>query len=150
MARKANKFQVAVEATPDIKNNYQSGLKALGGNSIKVKLAGGSCEGSVDIDSSVSAKYPQENRWDYCFSYKEQVYFVEVHPASTSDVEIVIKKLDWLKNWLKTEAPKLNNLKAPESYFWLMTKGYSIIPGSRQARKVAGSGIKLLSKLVLK
>ncbi|WP_207420229.1 hypothetical protein [Desertivirga brevis] len=150
MAKKNNRFQIAVEATPDIKNSYMPGLKALGNNSNKIELAA-TCVGSVDIDKAVEKKYSRSNRWDYCFSYREQVYFVEVHPASTSEVETVLKKLDWLKNWLKSDAPEVNKLKASEHpWVWIMTKGQSITSGSRQARRLAMSGIKLTSKLVLK
>lgn len=150
MAKVTNRFQAAVKATSDIENSYMPGLKALGGNSNKISL-GGTCDGSVDIDSSVAAKYPHSNRWDYCLSYKEQVFFVEVHPASTSDVDTVLKKLDWLKNWLRTDAPEIDKLRASEQpWVWIMTKAYSILPGSKQAKRMAMSGVKLTSRLVLK
>ncbi len=55
------------------------------------------CEGSIDIDSCIKDKYPNDSRWDYCFAYKGDVFFVEVHTANSSEVSAVIKKLTWLK-----------------------------------------------------
>jgi hypothetical protein len=68
------------------------------------------CEGSVDIDTHLVRKYPQDNRWDYVIGYNRKAYFVEFHSAKDSEVKVVIKKLQWLKNWLTTKAPLLKAL----------------------------------------
>jgi hypothetical protein len=33
------------------------------------------------------------------------VYWLEIHPASDGEVKVVLAKLEWLKNWLRTKAP---------------------------------------------
>lgn len=110
-----NHFKTAVENTPDIANCYQVGLRGLGAYSNKVQLSDTSkCSGSVDIDACTTEKYPQSNRWDYGLCYREKVYFMEVHTANTGEVSTVIRKLQWLKDWLNREAPELNKLKAKE------------------------------------
>ncbi len=144
-------FEEAVKATSDISDCFQKGLKAFGKDSTKIKLNDGKqCEGSVDIDTCVTAKYPNDSRWDYMFSYMESVYFVEVHSADTSEVSVVLKKLKWLKDWLRTQAPEIDKLKAKEnSFFWIQSNGYSILPNSRQARLLAQEGLKPISALKL-
>ncbi len=100
----------------------------------------------MDIDSAVKDFYPEENRWDYAIGYDDKVCFVEVHPASTSEVETMLKKLSWLKQWLKNKAPKLSSIKkTQEPYIWLSTKSMGILKTSSQFKKLSASGIKLTS-----
>lgn len=104
-------FTIAVKNTPDVNSCLRRGLRALGANSAKINMRNTSlCGGSVNIDSCLSNLYPQGNRWDYCFAYNGEVFFVEVHSAITSEVSTVIKKLNWLKSWLENEAPDINAL----------------------------------------
>lgn len=145
-----NLFKKAVYTTPDIKSCYRSGLKALGTHSSKISVDNTfSCNGSVNIDECVKAKYPVAQRWDYCFGYKNCAYFVEVHPAATSDVGKMLEKLQWLKNWLKTQAADLDAIKASIPYYWVHTGKYDITPTSRQSFQVAKAGIKPIAKLTL-
>lgn len=97
----ANLFQIAVHSTAEIAQGYEPGLQALKSHSSKITFGDPhQCTGSVDIDNTVRAKYPQANRWDYCLCYRSQVYFVEVHSANTREVSTVLRKLEWLKDWL--------------------------------------------------
>jgi len=151
MKNKIKTFKQAVEDTPEIKNCYQNGLKALGKYSNKIELSDTTkCEGSVEIDECVRPIYLQENRWDYAFSYKGEVYFVEVHSADTSEVKVVLKKLQWLKNWLNSKSPELEKLKAKSKAFtWIQSKGNHILPKSSQSRELAQKGLVPISKLKL-
>jgi hypothetical protein len=144
-------FEEVVKATSDISDCFQKGLKAFGKNSTKIKLNDNKqCEGSVDIDTCVTAKYPNDSRWDYMFSYMGSVYFVEIHSADTSEVSVVLKKLKWLKDWLKTQAPEIEKLRAKENaFFWIQSKRYNILPNSKQARQLAQEGLKPISELKL-
>lgn len=143
-----NVFKTAVEATPDIENCYQEGLRAFGGYSAKVALSS-NCEGSVDIDACVVGKYPHDNRWDYVFGYKSKAYFVEVHSASSSEVSVVIRKLSWLKSWLNTNAPELNKIKADVPFYWIQSGKFDIPKTSRHHRLAVSHGIKPISRLIL-
>lgn len=105
-------FQLAIEQTADVAEAYESGLRALkkaeGG---KVVVSDGKrLNGSLNIDAAVAHLYPNENRWDYAVGYDEKVYFVEIHPAFTGEVNRMIAKLNWLRLWLKTKAPKIDAL----------------------------------------
>ncbi len=143
-------FEIAVKATSDIKDCFQNGLLGLGKHSNKVELSDPArCEGSVDIDSCLTKKYPTSNRWDYAFSYKGDVYFIEVHSAQTSEVKTVLSKLNWLKNWLRENASEIDKLKARKPYYWVQSGGFAILPNSRQFRAVSQNGIKPISRLAL-
>ena len=99
------KFKAAVEATQEIREGYCNGLQALGGNAAKVAVTDTrKLNGSVDIDACTLELYPNETRWDYAIGYDEKAYFLEVHPANTSNVKEMIQKADWLKQWLQRKA----------------------------------------------
>jgi len=150
MAKSVVFFKRAVEETPDISKGYKMGLLALGQYSNKVKVGDTTkIQGSVDIDFCTTAKYPQLNRWDYVFSYKSEVFFVEVHSAYTSEVKSVLKKLQWLKDWLHSEAPKINKLKAKQSFFWVQSKNFQIPKNSPQYFAAIKAGLKPIPVLFL-
>ena len=137
-------FQKAVEGTPDISTAYRSGLQALKRSDRSAfDLADTRLlDGSVDIDTAVQEKYPNENRWDYAIGYSGKVCYVEVHPAYTSEVSVVENKLRWLKIWLKENAPLLDAIpKATPAFVWAQTGRGAILPRSSQARKLATMGI---------
>ena len=139
-------FQKAVEGTPDISAAYQPGVQALkksdryAVSTTDTRLL----DGSVDIDTEVKEKYPNDNRWDYAIGYCGKMCYVEVHPAYTSEVSTVEKKLRWLKTWLKEKAASLDAVpKTTHAFVWVQTKGGGILPQSSQAKKLAALGIKV-------
>jgi hypothetical protein len=143
-------FREAVELTPDITNGYQVGLQAFGQCHNKIHVSDTRLiDGSVDIDACTEKKYPDENRWDYVLSYNRKVYFVEVHPACTSEVNVVLKKLQWLKDWLNRQAPNINKQKAPQPYYWVQSGKNAILKTSSQYRRISQSNLKPISLLRL-
>jgi hypothetical protein len=142
-------FQQAVAQTPDLgASTIQPGLQALGNNGSRVQCTDTrSLIGSVVLDDVLKAKYPNDPRWDYGVglrkSKREAAVWIEVHPASTSEVTTVLKKLHWLKNWLKNQAPTLDKLTAAQSYYWAATNGVHIRQGSPQARQLQLAGLAL-------
>ena len=150
MAKQSLTFKQAVEATPDVANGYRIGLSALGQYSDKINAANTRLlNGSVDIDACTTEKYPNENRWDYALAYSRKVYFVEVHSANTSQVSTVLRKLQWLKDWLNFSAPEINKLKAQQPYYWIMSNNNHILKGSSQARQISQACLKPISCLKL-
>lgn len=145
-------FQIAVENTPDVKNGFCVGLKAVK-NSDRNKVDATDpkkIQGSLDIDGQVKKIYLYDNRWDYALSYDDKIYFFEVHSASTSEVDTVIKKLRWLKDWLKNKAPDINKLqKGNQPYTWVQSGSYSILPSGSYAKKLTSEGIKVVKSLKL-
>lgn len=150
--KNAISFKKAVETTKDIENCFQAGLKALGKYSSKIVLRDPKkCCGSVDIDGCVTKKYPQDNRWDYAICYDGDVFFAEVHSANTGEVSTVLRKLQWLRNWLNLNAPEINKLRARSKtpFYWIQSNGNHILPNSKQARQVAISGLRPVAILQL-
>lgn len=155
MAKKRNaapaktSFQKAVEATPEIATAYRKGLGAfVGEHSKSISVADTTkLEGSINLDSALQKLYPGDARWDYAFGYAAVSYFVEVHPAGTSNVDEVLKKKAWLVSWLKNSAPELYAMKAKTPLHWIPTGGNAILKGSRQARLVAQHGINITKRL---
>lgn len=144
------KFKAAVEATQEIREGYCNGLQALGGNAAKVAVTDTrKLNGSVDIDACTLELYPNETRWDYAIGYDEKAYFLEVHPANTSNVKEMIQKADWLKQWLQRKAPALKAIAANGSFYWVPSGKYAIQPNSPQYRKLAQSKILLVPRFML-
>lgn len=107
-------FQQAVAQTADLgAYAFCYGLRALGNDSSRVHASPRSLVGSVALDNALQARYPNEPRWDYGIGVKKRArvsaVWIEVHPASTSEVRTVLNKLKWLKNWLEVHAPALRN-----------------------------------------
>ena len=141
-------FRSAIEKTPPLAKALKPGLRALGNNSGKIRPSDSSrCEGSVDIDATVKAQYPEDSRWDYALGYGGKTYFVEVHTAKTDEVSSVLKKLQWLKDFLARDAPELN--QEPKSFHWVASGKVAILPNSPQARQLAQKGIKIIGQLTL-
>ncbi len=134
----------AVASTPDVSGHYCDGLKALrGGDKDKISVGDTTLiGGSLDIDRSTLDLYPDSHRWDYAIEYNDETYFIEIHPASTSEVSTMICKLDWLKSWLKNHASNIDRIKAKSGTFnWVYTNRFDILPTSRQYRQAAMKGL---------
>lgn len=141
-------FSSAVTSTPSLKAALRPGLRALGSNSGKVKPNDSSkCEGSVDIDTAVRGQYPNSSRWDYALGYGGKTYFVEVHAAKTDEVSSVLKKLQWLQDFLVRDAPEIN--REPRSFHWIASGKVAILPNSSQSRQLAIKGLKVTGQLPL-
>lgn len=103
--------------------------------------------GSVNLDDTMRERYPTENRWDYGVGLQqngqEVVVWIEVHPASTGEVQTVIQKLEWLKAWLRKQAPELKKRTRPANgYIWIATRsGVRISRNTPQARRLAQAGL---------
>jgi hypothetical protein len=101
--------------------------------------------GSVALDDVLKTKYPNDPRWDYGIGprkgKREAAVWIEVHPASTSEVTTVLKKLQWLKNSLRNQALPLDKLTSAQSYYWMATRGVHVRPGSPQARQLQLAGL---------
>jgi hypothetical protein len=143
------KFRDAVMACDDIAAGYCAGMQALGHNAASISPKDSRlCCGSVDIDKCLLKLDPNGSRWDYAVGYNDEAYFVEVHPAQTSNVDEMLKKLLWLKSWLDNSAVELKKIKAGE-YYWIPSGNCKILDTSNARRKLAQSGIKIVKKLDL-
>jgi len=145
-----NAFQKAVSDTPDLgKHAYHAGLKALtAAHRKRIQQGEARILGSINLDGALCQRYPNEPRWDYGIGIqkgsKPFAIWVEVHPASTSNVSEVLLKLRWLKGWLSGQATQLHALTPPQrAYHWIATDGVHITPNSQEARQLAQAGLTM-------
>lgn len=144
-------FKSIVQAIPAIAGAYKEGLQALESKDAgKVKPQNPrKLSGSVYLDKCLKTTNPHDARWDYVIGYSEKAYFVEVHPANTSNVDEVVKKKKWLDVWLKTNALDLKAMMAGTGYYWIASGKVAILPNSPQARKIAKNKLVLCKELNL-
>ena len=144
-------FKSIVQAIPAIAGAYREGLQALESKDAgKVKPQNPrKLSGSVYLDKCLKTTNPHDARWDYVIGYREKAYFVEIHPANTSNVDEVVKKKKWLDVWLKTNALDLKAMMAGTSYYWIASVKVEILPNSPQARKIAKNRLVLCKELNL-
>lgn len=140
-------FKNDITLTPDISTCYRPGLRGVKTSDKKYFQCRNTSniEGSVDIDSCLASKYPNENRWDYVIGYDDQNYFIEIHPASTSNISEIIAKKNWLMQWLRNQRSPL--LQRSYSFHWIATGKVNIRKGSPQMNRLSSSGIKGPKKL---
>lgn len=144
-------FKSIVQAVPAIAGAYREGLQALESKDAgKVKPQNPrKLSGSVYLDKCLKTTNPHDARWDYVIGYREKAYFVEVHPANTSNVDEVVKKKKWLDVWLKTNALDLKAMMAGTSYYWIASGKVAILPNSPQATIIAKNKLVLCKELNL-
>lgn len=141
-----NIFRKTVESIPDISAGYRDGLKALKGKHSSFVITDKEfLLGSVDIDACTSVMYPEEARWDYAIGYKGKAYFVEVHPACTSNVKEMIKKVIWMTKWLKEKGETLNAIKDSELWYWIPSGKFAMLKTSPQYRSLSHHHLQITS-----
>ena len=139
-----NLFQQAVEKVDDIKNAYRAGLHALApADQPRILIASPrKLEGSVDIDSTTCAKYPNDTRWDYVIAYSGLAYYVEVHPATNGEVKVMKSKKLWLQQWLKDKAEALNTYpSAKPRMYWIQSGKCGLLKTSPEYKQAAVAGL---------
>ena len=149
-------FKRAVRAAPaPVNGAYCPGKEALEkGHRNRVDCnEPGRLTGSIDLDSALrrEAGHARAPRWDYGLGYKpargsEQAVWIEVHPATTKEVSAVLRKLQWLRDWLNADGERLKRLTDradPKIRFvWIASTQVSIPGNSPQARQLNKRGIQ--------
>ena len=153
-------FRAAVRAAPaPVGEAYRDGKRALAGaHRSRVTCADARrLTGSIDLDSALAneGEYASEPRWDYGIGYRpdgagERALWIEVHPADTSQVRQVVKKLHWLRTWLGDDGRELASLTVADRgvppFVWIATRGVHIPRNSRQARLLRQEGLGMPRK----
>lgn len=109
--------------------------------------------GSVNLDKAMEQDLPEDNRWDYALEYDGCSFFLEVHPASTSEVECVIRKVRQVKEWLAAHVPDFLQLpkkeKGERCFYWISSgkSDIRLLPQSRQAKQLASAHIKPVGRV---
>lgn len=142
-------FKEAVEATPNLQGKWKAGLGALRAqDKLRIDPENTSTthlRGSVDVDTAWQRLNPQSNRWDFAIGYQhdnrsdEFIYWVETHTGNESQIEVMFRKLHWLKNWLKSAGNKLAMFD--RMFVWVPSGATSFSGGSTQVKKLADQGL---------
>lgn len=137
-------------ANPDLHAFCQSGLGAMKREHRKyinvpdTQLIG--C--TVDLDKATEKAYPSANRWDYALEYEGNMFFIEIHPAVTSEIACMIQKVDFVTEWLKNNAPEVLELPkkevGPRQFYWVSSgrTDLRLSPNSPQRKKLILKHIK--------
>ena len=138
-------FQQAVEQIAEIGGAHCPGLQAIK-NAHRKLIATKSRKvwrESVDLDAALAARYPNAERWDYGVGIHrdraEHAIWVEFHPADSQHINEVLKKLAWLKSWLKSSGRPLQAMT--RRYVWVATGGVTVTRDSKRMRKLAEEGL---------
>jgi hypothetical protein len=128
-----------------IANVLRPGLQALGANSKRVVIAApNTALWSVDLDGARRIRYPNDPRWDYGVEWRrgqaQGIAWVEVHPATSSEVTTVLNKLKWLKARLNDHAVACSGL--PATYHWVATDAGVHIDTARR-RRLNAAGLQM-------
>lgn len=148
-------FRKAVEdAPPPVNGAYRNGIQVLEGRHRPHVRCGDArrLKGSIDLDRALAQEpgYANAPRWDYGIGYSprqgpEQAVWIEVHSATTSEVSAVLRKLQWLRDWLNGNAEQLlqvtNAADRNLRFVWIASDKVHVLKNSPQARRLAASGI---------
>ena len=145
-------FEHAVKSCSLLAGYYCSGLNALSqANRQKIFVTSSTIvTGSINIDVALQAALPNDPRWDYGIGWRrsklqaksrnDSVCWIEIHQAySSSDMETVLTKLAFHRQWLKDNAPELDSLHG--KFVWVATGKVGIPKHHR--RKMSNEGLTL-------
>ena len=122
-----------------------AGLRALGVNSKRVTVAlPRKAAHSVALDDALRERFPQAPRWDYGVALERsdatEVAWIEVHTATSGEVDTVLTKLAWLKRWLANDQDAC--AAAGTSFHWVATDAGVHIDSERR-RKLNAAGLEM-------
>lgn len=81
--------------------------------------------------------------------YNDEAFFIEVHPADTKNVDEMIKKVVWLKEWLAKTSPLLLNLHKNRIFYWIPSGRVRILKNSSQYKRIAANNLQIANKLII-
>lgn len=140
-------FKRAVQETPDVRDSWRQGLGALRAqdrahiNPSHPRLL----KGSVDVDAALRDRQPNAHRWDFAIGFRHTnrhhdcIYWVEIHPAVESEVNVIENKLRWLKNWIAQDAPLLARFEC--DFIWVSSGNTSLPTNAPRFKRLAELGL---------
>ena len=141
------KFRKAVERTPNLEGAWRAGLGALRAEDKRHIRAENprQLRGSVDVDTALQSREPNANRWDFAIGHlhsnrrSEFIYWVETHTGSDNQIKVVLRKLDWLKAWLRQDGQHLSQFD--REFVWVSSGHTYFTKGSAQVKVLAQRGL---------
>lgn len=140
-------FKRAVMQTPKLENSWRPRLKALRREDrphVKPQSSR-RLRGSTDVDTALRRSQPDANRWDFAVGYdhanrkEDCIYWIETHTGSDDQIEVVLKKLEWLKKWLRKDGRLLDRFE--RDIVWVSSGHTLFTQGSAQVKLLAQKGL---------
>ncbi|PNS36962.1 hypothetical protein V512_011195 [Mesotoga sp. Brook.08.105.5.1] len=98
----------------------------------------------IFLDSCLKEDYPTENRWDYAvfidIDAVLKTAFIEIHPANESEVDEVIIKARWMKQWIMDN--QIRVITENRKFFWVSSGNVKITKNSQKIRLLHKQGIE--------
>ena len=147
-------FRRAVQHTPDLNNAWMPGLQALRARD-RPHVAPSdprAVGGSVNVDAALRDRHPNAHRWDFAIAYRHTnrvrdcVYWVEIHTANDMEVDVVLAKLVWLRNWLVNDGRLLSNFE--RDFVWISSGATSFTLSAPQLKRFAQLGLRHTGKVL--
>lgn len=147
-------FRQAVEQTPNLNQAWQPGLQALRAQDRPHIQAEDTHQlgGSADVDAALRESEPNANRWDFAIGHQhtdrdeEFIYWVEIHTGSDNQINVVLAKLEWLKNWLRQDGLGLDRFE--RDFIWVSSGHTLFTKGSAQVKTLAQKGLIYAGKVL--
>ena len=135
-----------------LKNHLKSGLQAVkNSDKAKIRLSNSrNLQGSIDIDDALKDSFPNDNRWDYLVFNNSNIegYFIEIHPAHTSEVKTMIKKKEWLTN--KIINIYFTNIPSTKyKIIWIASGKNAILKSSKEYKLLSKYNLQPLKGVVI-
>lgn len=134
----------------DFKSHCKAGTSALiAADKARLSVTDGKVTASIDVDGLMKKAEPNSNRWDYLIEYCDKVYAIEVHGCTEGEVDKVVKKAEWIRQWINRQ-PNLKKIvyKADIAVcFWLSSNTTNISPLSPKGRILATKKIILCGRV---
>ena len=77
--------------------------------------------------------------------------WIEVHTATEKEISRVLRKLQWLRDWLEEEAEQLNRMTQYAKdlrFVWIASSEVRIPKNSRRIRELNQKGIPAVRKIL--
>lgn len=104
---------------------------------------------TLDLDRAMTARHPQENRWDYLLGHStsDKVVGLEPHSAKSDQVTTVIAKKEAAMRHLR---PHLRAGQKVAAWYWVASGNVYFADTEREARRLDQKGIKFVGRRVRK
>jgi len=126
-----------------LSQHLEQGLQALGTHTTCVEMRKRKATASVNLDAALQKSAPNAPRWDYGIEAMDgsqsTCVWIEVHPATSSEVKTVLEKLRWLRGWLSQSS---TCRALTHEFYWVATAAGVRIDTARQ-RQLATAGLKM-------
>jgi hypothetical protein len=126
-----------LRAAPTFGEHVEDGKGALKREHRRKVVMEATC--SIDLDTHGPSSGHGEKRWDYVLvNHDTKGHGVEVHPATTKEVDGMIAKKRWAEGVLAREAERL----ATVAWHWVASGKVDIRKHDRARKRLAEAGIE--------